>query len=130
MSVDVNDHIQSLLSGCNRIVITAATPFDPRKKKSNDVLADIRDSGSIGLAKNVFLVDINSFKGSWMSPVDVYVGFLSGKRLIGSVGVVLWGLLRSPDWECDYAVKSHHELLGWLLDHGVVGSPQEPQFPF
>lgn len=123
MSVDVNNHIESLLSGCNRIVVTAANPFDPRKKKSNDVLADIRNTESIELAKDVFLVDLNSFKGSWMSPVDVYVGFLSGKCLIGSVGVVLGSLLRSPDWEGDYAVKNHHELHSWLLNHGVVGVP-------
>jgi hypothetical protein len=123
MSVDVNHHIESLLSRCNRIVVTAANPFNPRKKKSNDVLADIRDAGSIVLAKDVFLVDMNSFKGTWMSPVDIYVGFLSGTHLIGSVGVVLESLLRSPDWEGDYAVKKPHELYSWLLNHGVPGMP-------
>ncbi len=124
MSVDPNDNMERLLSGCNRIVVTAGAPFDPRDKKSNKVLADIRDVASIGLAKVAFVVDPNSCKGSWMSPADIYVGFLSEKSLIGSVGVVLSSWLRSTDWEGDYGVTNHNELQNWLLDHGVMnGDP-------
>jgi hypothetical protein len=120
MSVDVNQHIEHLLSVCDRIVVTTETPFNPKNKKYNDVLADIRDAASIGLAKDAFLVGPNSCKGSWMSPVDVFVAFLDGKFLLGNVGVVLNSWLRSPSWEGDYAVENQHVFWRWLQDNKVI----------
>jgi len=116
MSGDPNERISRLLSEINRIVITVAAPFNPKNKKHNDVLADIRDVAVLEQAKEVFLVDPNSSQGSWMSPVDVYISFLNGKSLVGSVGVVLNNWFRCEGWEGDYAVAHSEAFQHWLLD--------------
>ena len=119
MNVGANQSVQRLLSGCDRIVLTMQSPFDPKHKKRNSVLADIRDAASIESAKEVLVVDNDAPNPSWMSPVDLYVAFVEGKRLVGSVGVVLRNWLRSEDWDGDYALKDHHEFENWLGRHGV-----------
>jgi hypothetical protein len=119
MNVGANECVERLLSGCNRIVLTMGFPFDPKHKKRNAVLADIRDAASIESVKDVLVVDPSSPNPSWMSPVDLYVAFVDGKCVIGSVGIVLRSWLRSEDWDGDYAVKDHHKFENWLRSHGV-----------
>ena len=123
MSGDPNEQISLLLSVCNRIVVTAQTQFDPKDRTRTPVLADIRDPAAIEIAKNVLLVEPDSCRGSWMSPVDIYIAFLTGKSLIGSVGVVLDSWLRSSIWEGDYAVSSDHDFRAWLKDHVMLNGP-------
>ncbi|WP_156455773.1 MULTISPECIES: hypothetical protein [Stenotrophomonas] len=108
-----------LLSGCDRIVVTRRYPFDPRDKKRNEILADIRDVAAIASTQDAFLLGSNAESPSWMSPVDFYVAFLKEKTLLGSVGIVLGGLLRSEDWLCDCEPRYRQLLQCWLESCGI-----------
>ncbi len=114
-----NECMNRLLSGCDRIVVTRRSPFDPRDKKRNEILADIRDVAAIASAQDAFLLGLNAENPSWMSPVDFYVAFLKEKTLLGSVGIVLGGLLRSEDWQGDYAPRDRQLLQCWLGGCGL-----------
>jgi hypothetical protein len=119
MSANINAYLDELFKDCNRVIITASRPFNPKNKKAVEALADIRDPRDIELAQSLFLVDLNSCRGSWMSPVDIYLNFMVDKSLSCSVGVVLGGWLRSQKWKGDYALLNHLEFHRWLNIHHV-----------
>jgi hypothetical protein len=119
MSTNFNRYLQEQFSECNRIVITASGPFNPKNKNSIEALANIRDPGDIELAKSLLGVDSDAWP-SWMSPVDIYLNFMQDKSLISSVGIVLGGWLRSPEWNGDYALVDHQAFHRWLVEHHVI----------
>ena len=124
MNTDVNKYIAELCKRCDRIVITTERPLNVKNKKVNSVLADIRDANEIEFVGFCLQMDMESFNGSWMSPVEVYINFLQSKSLIKSVGVVLQGLLRSEEWNRDYELINYQEFHEWLLKNGATYTPR------
>ena len=119
MSTNFNTCLQEQINACNRIVITASGPFNPKNKKSIEALADVRDPDDIEFAKSLLGVDLTACP-NWMSPVDIYLNFMLDKSLISSVGIVLGSWLRSPEWNGDYALVDHQAFHRWLDDHHLI----------
>jgi hypothetical protein len=121
--VDVNEWLVSAVDRCDRVVVTAARPFNPRNRSKNDVLLDIRDSGEILSLVKLVEVDVSNAH-SWMSPADIYFNFLLERQLIGEVGVVLRGFLRASEWTGDYEIRRPQEFLRWCEEKCINNHPR------
>ena len=117
MKLDINQEIKELAAKSNRIVITEKKAYDPKNKKSNIVLADIRENNEIDFICSKLLIDETSNEGSWMSPIDFYINFMNSKSILKSIGVVLDSWLRCTEWDGDYAINNHNEFQAWVSNN-------------
>ncbi len=115
-----SDLIEELSEGSNRIVVTQNSTFNPKRKKENIVLSDVRSIRTVNDFISNFKIDIHSqtYPG-WMTAPDVYINFLIDKESIFNFGVVLNNLVRSSHWKGDYAIENASWFHSWLLENKV-----------
>ena len=122
--VDVNEWLVSAANRCDRIVVTAARPFNAEDRSKNDLLLDIRDPDEILSFVKLLEVGISSKAHSWMSPVDIVFNFLFERQPVAAVGLVLRGFLRSSAWAGDYEIRMSEEFVRWCQEKGISDHPR------
>lgn len=99
--------IKQLSETSNRIIITQDREFNPKRKKENIVLADIRSDKIVREFSSTIKID-SSRKADpgWMTEPEVYVNFLEDKLLVFSLGLLIGIWVRSRSWEGDYVINN------------------------
>ena len=114
------DLIKFMSESSSRIVITQSREFNPRRKKENIVLTDIRGKQIVKEFCSAIKIDVSSKGGcDWMTLPKIYLNFLDEKILIFSIGILFDGWVRSSSWEGDYVIKNAVWFHEWLIDNGV-----------
>lgn len=107
------------IKNANRVIVTATIPYNPKKRKDNVILADVKRECELDLLRDLIQVEKNEGNGKWMSPIDAHINFMQDKSLLLSLGLVLDCWLRHDKWECDFHLcdcSSFHE---WLVRNKV-----------
>lgn len=112
--------IRQLSKKANRIVVTQDGAFNPKRKRENKVLADIRGSGVCNIFGQTIKVDCCSkaYPDLMTLPV-VYLNFLEDRILIFEIGILIDNWIRSESWEGDYAIDNTIWFHDWLIEQGV-----------
>ena len=115
------DLLKNLSEGSNRIVVTQNSIFNPKRKKENIVLSDVRDIGLVHEFISGFKIDIHSqtYPG-WMTAPEVYINFLIDNKSIFNFGIVLNNSVRSSGWKGDYSIENASWFHSWLLENEVT----------
>jgi len=113
------DFRSPFFSNANRVVFTNSGAYNPKKKKGNSVIADIRDAQKI---RNLYrcleiIYDPNPETTGWMSPPDYTITSMNDKEVIDSVNVVLKGWLRKAAWKSDYSLIRYEDYRDWLSEN-------------
>ena len=112
--------VNEVARGSNRIVITKGSPFNPKRKKENSVLGDIRDIKKVEeFWASIKLDQTTKINPGWMTMPEVYVTFLDNKSALFSFGILIDSWVRSSVWDGDYKVLNYHWMHEWLLENGV-----------
>lgn len=119
MNINVNESILNMVQQANRVIITKLAPYNPKRKQSNVVFADVRDRNEINAIVNSLSVDIDTFTGYWMTSPYVHINFMQNKLLINSFGLIAGDALRSDKWDKDYFLRNKNDLLNWLNNQGI-----------
>lgn len=112
----------SFFEGSNRIVLTKTGRYNPKNRKQNQVIADIRDAQQIKILYECLeiIYDPEPDVTGWMSPISYTITSMKDKEVIDSVGVVLVAWLRKAEWKSDFLLTKHEEYKEWLLKNSIV----------
>ena len=112
--------IGQLAKNSNRIVVTRGSEFNPKRKKDNAVIADIRDSDIVDNFAQTLKIDIShKADPGWMTWPEIYINFLENKTLKFSFGVLIDYWIRSSAWEGDYVLLNYKWFHEWLLENEI-----------
>ena len=117
----IEQSIRALLNRCNRVVITAGSEFDAKKRKNNRVLVSIEDLDVIKNLQELLIFDWN--EGSQVlldNYPKIYLNFLEQGDYLYSVGVCNRAIVIVSDFDDVLDIKEYEKFGEWLEDQGVT----------
>lgn len=104
--------LEEAVADATRVVVVRGETYDERRRKANDLLADVREVARI--RELISALDAERTEVALMMRGDRTIAFLDDRRLLAAVEC-LEGIVRCPElWAHDAELKDPAKLRAWL----------------
>ena len=103
-------------AAATEVLVVKGPAFDPRRRKSNEVLARVHDPVAIDALKRALAVRATSSDVFLMTPGDPSLVFVNGRELLGVITFVAGDRIRAVGWSGDLELVDPVALQRWLSD--------------